>query len=61
MRFWNLLLLLLAGTVATAQQIKPGKYYDRVVIVVMENQDYSDVEADPYYSTIAENHNGKRI
>ncbi|KAI7854786.1 phosphoesterase family-domain-containing protein [Circinella umbellata] len=58
MHFWNLLLLSLAGTVATAQQIKPGKYYDRIVIVVMENQDYNDVEADLYYSTIAENHNG---
>ncbi|KAI9277220.1 phosphoesterase, partial [Phascolomyces articulosus] len=32
--------------------------YDRIVIVVMENQDFNDVADDSYYPTIAENHNG---
>ncbi|ORZ01357.1 phosphoesterase family-domain-containing protein [Syncephalastrum racemosum] len=38
--------------------IVKGKDYDRIVIIVFENQDYSDVAKDPYFSTIADNHNG---
>ncbi|KAI8144839.1 phosphoesterase family-domain-containing protein [Fennellomyces sp. T-0311] len=53
---WNLLLLS-AATVAVKAQIS-GKDYDRIVIIVLENQDYSDCVNDAYLSTIAENHNG---
>lgn len=39
--------------------IVPGKHYDRIFIIYHENKDYDDVQADDYFPTIAENHNGK--
>ncbi|KAI9311265.1 phosphoesterase family-domain-containing protein [Dichotomocladium elegans] len=41
-----------------AAAIVAGKYYDRIVIIFHENKDYSDAIKDPYFSTIAEKHNG---
>ncbi|CDS06138.1 hypothetical protein LRAMOSA08666 [Lichtheimia ramosa] len=38
--------------------IVPGKHYDRIFIIYHENKDYEDVQADDYFPTIAENHNG---
>lgn len=39
--------------------IVPGKHYDRIFIIYHENKDYEDVQADDYFPTIAENHNGE--
>lgn len=47
-----------APTGAKTNKIVSGKDFDRIVIVVFENQDYEDAAADPYYSTLAEKHNG---
>lgn len=47
-----------APTAAPKKKIVPGKDFDRIVIVVFENQDYEDAAADPYYSTLAERHDG---
>lgn len=47
-----------APTAPKKNKIVPGKDFDRIVIVVFENQDYEDAAADPYYSTLAERHDG---
>lgn len=47
-----------APTGAKTNNIVSGKDFDRIVIVVFENQDYEDAAADPYFSTLAEKHNG---
>ncbi|CDH56683.1 acid phosphatase [Lichtheimia corymbifera JMRC:FSU:9682] len=50
-----------APTAAPKKKIVPGKDFDRIVIVVFENQDYEDAAADPYYSTLAERHDGIQL
>ena len=50
-----------APTAPKKNKIIPGKDFDRIVIVVFENQDYEDAAADPYYSTLAEKHNGNHL
>ncbi|KAI9278744.1 phosphoesterase family-domain-containing protein [Phascolomyces articulosus] len=57
MRFWKFLVASLIAGVGAAQQIS-GKDYDRIVIIVMENQDYQDCLDDSYFSNIARDHNG---
>ncbi|KAI9026425.1 phosphoesterase family-domain-containing protein [Phycomyces nitens] len=38
--------------------IVPGKTFDRVVIIVLENTDFETAAADPYYASLAKKHNG---
>ncbi|CAO3673695.1 unnamed protein product [Umbelopsis ramanniana] len=38
--------------------IVPGSSYDRIVIIVLENTDYSKAKADPYLGSLAQKHNG---
>ena len=64
MQLWKFLTASLVAGVATsvsAATTVSGKDYDRIVIVVLENQDYKDCIADPYFSSIADKHNGKSI
>ncbi|KAI7854836.1 phosphoesterase family-domain-containing protein [Circinella umbellata] len=61
MHLWKFFTVSLVASVATsvcAATAVSGKDYDRIVIVVLENQDYKDCIADPYFSKVAENHNG---
>jgi hypothetical protein len=39
--------------------IVPGSSYDRIVIIVLENTDYSKAKADPYLASLAQKHNGQ--
>ncbi|CAO3619812.1 unnamed protein product [Cunninghamella blakesleeana] len=36
----------------------PGKYFDRVVIFIFENQNFIDVNADPFFGSLASQYNG---
>ena len=61
MHLWKFFTVSLVASVATsvcAATAVSGKDYDRIVIIVLENQDYKDCIADPYFSKVAENHNG---
>ncbi|KAL0089393.1 phosphoesterase [Phycomyces blakesleeanus] len=46
------------GEKRESSNIVPGKDYDRIVIVLFENQNYADVSKDPYFSTLAAKHKG---
>ena len=64
MQLWKFLTTSLVASLVTsvsAATTASGKDYDRIVIVVLENQDYKDCIADPYFSKIADEHNGKSI
>ncbi|KAF7727958.1 hypothetical protein EC973_006846 [Apophysomyces ossiformis] len=71
MRFWNIAAVITlcvaavsAAPVATkgskdsSKKLIKGKHFDRIVVVVFENQNYEDAAKDPYFSTLAERHNG---
>ncbi|KAL1936403.1 hypothetical protein VTP01DRAFT_537 [Rhizomucor pusillus] len=58
MRIGWLLSLLSTVIAAVSAAAVPGKSFDRVVIIIHENQDYAKVAKDPYFSSIAKNHNG---
>lgn len=36
-----------------------GSSFDRIVIIVLENTDYSKAKADPYLGSLAQKHNGQ--
>ncbi|CAO3640732.1 unnamed protein product [Cunninghamella echinulata] len=42
----------------TARSIIPGKHFDRVVIFIFENKDFSAVHADPFFGSLATKYNG---
>ncbi|KAJ3184259.1 hypothetical protein HDU87_005106 [Geranomyces variabilis] len=46
---------------AAASPLVPGANFDRIMTVIFENTDYSDVIADPYFSSLTTNHNGKLL
>lgn len=55
--------LLLAYTASAVpvngdNEIVPGKNFDRIVIITMSTADYDDAVKDPYFSSLAEKHNG---
>ncbi|KAI8071232.1 phosphoesterase family-domain-containing protein [Gongronella butleri] len=54
MLFISFVLCAVFGTLVSA--LVPGKYFDRVVIFIFENQNYADVHADPYFGSLASNH-----
>ncbi|KAG0172521.1 hypothetical protein DFQ28_010626 [Apophysomyces sp. BC1034] len=62
MKFSTLALVSCLTALATALPVKralvPGKHFDRVMIIIFENQDYDTAHGDPYYGTLAEKHNG---
>ena len=60
MGFFKTALLLSALAVVAKAKIT-GKDYDRIFIIILENQNYADCVADPYFSTIAESYNGNVI
>ncbi|KAI9306477.1 phosphoesterase family-domain-containing protein [Cunninghamella echinulata] len=41
-----------------ARSIIPGKHFDRVVIFIFENNDFSKVHADPFFGSLAKKYNG---
>ncbi|KAJ2963245.1 hypothetical protein NQZ79_g1753 [Umbelopsis isabellina] len=47
-----------APTQKRAANIVPGTNYDRIVIFVLENTDYSTAAANPYLSSLAQKHTG---
>lgn len=61
MRIGWLLSLLSTAIAAVSAAAVPGKSFDRVVIIIHENQDYAKVAKDPYFSSIAKNHNGTLV
>ncbi|KAJ3157227.1 hypothetical protein HDU89_002639 [Geranomyces variabilis] len=50
-----------APAAAAASPLVPGAKFDRVITVILENTDYSDVIADPYFSSLTTKHNGKLL
>lgn len=48
----------LAISALAAPHKRTGKNFDRVVTILMENQNFEAIAADPYFSSIAEKHNG---
>ncbi|ORX57666.1 hypothetical protein DM01DRAFT_1284326 [Hesseltinella vesiculosa] len=42
---------------ASSVPLVPGRYFDRVVIFVFENENYANVHADPYFGSLASTHN----
>lgn len=54
-------LVTFASSAFAAPQKRRGQNFDRVVTIVMENQNYETIAADPYFSSIAEKHNGMYI
>jgi hypothetical protein len=40
------------------EKIVPGNQFDRVVVIVLANANYDDAIKDPYFSKLAEKHNG---
>lgn len=52
------LLTINAFPVKKNQQTVNGKYFDRVVIFIFENEDYKDVHGDSYFGSLATKHNG---
>ncbi|KAI8368249.1 phosphoesterase family-domain-containing protein [Radiomyces spectabilis] len=51
------IMMLLTGTHA-ASDVVPGKHFDRVFIVVFENQDYKTAAKDKFMSSLADRYNG---
>ncbi|KAI9280989.1 phosphoesterase family-domain-containing protein [Umbelopsis sp. AD052] len=43
------------------QKLVRGKYFDRFMVVVLENQDYEAVVADPYFGSLAKKHHGNLL
>lgn len=44
---------------STSSGLVPGKYFDRVVIIVFENKDYDTTMKDKYFKSLPSKHNGK--
>ncbi|CAM0141708.1 hypothetical protein VKS41_007764 [Umbelopsis sp. WA50703] len=40
------------------KQVVPGKYFDHFMVILLENQNYEDVVADPYLGNLAKAHKG---
>lgn len=47
------------GGNSTSSGLVPGKYFDRVVIIVFENKDYDTTIKDKYFKSLPKKHNGK--
>ncbi|KNC96467.1 uncharacterized protein SPPG_08058 [Spizellomyces punctatus DAOM BR117] len=43
------------------QGTRAGKWFDRVITIVMENKNYKDVIADPFFSTITSKYNARLL
>ncbi|CDH59504.1 acid phosphatase [Lichtheimia corymbifera JMRC:FSU:9682] len=43
---------------STSSGLVPGKYFDRVVIIVFENKDYDTTMKDKYFKSLPSKHNG---
>ncbi|KAI9259579.1 phosphoesterase family-domain-containing protein [Phascolomyces articulosus] len=43
---------------SSASGLVPGKYFDRVVIIVFENKDYETAMDDDYFKSLPNRHNG---
>ncbi|CAO3619808.1 unnamed protein product [Cunninghamella blakesleeana] len=65
MKFLSLITLAAASVVAVSaapvSNIVSGKYFDRVVIFIFENEDYSNVQADPFFGGLATQYNGLNL
>ncbi|CAO3576031.1 unnamed protein product [Absidia cylindrospora] len=67
MKFLSLLSLsvmaisVLARPAHHKSHVVPGKYFDRVVIVIFENIDYDDAHKNPYFASLADKHNGVEL
>ncbi|KAJ2955915.1 hypothetical protein NQZ79_g8154 [Umbelopsis isabellina] len=42
-------------------QVVPGKYFDHFMVVLLENENYDDVVADPYLGNLAKAHKGNLL
>ncbi|ORZ01916.1 phosphoesterase family-domain-containing protein [Absidia repens] len=67
MKFLSLLSLSFMAISSLAMPVKEkshfvsGKFFDRVVIVIFENIDYADAHKNPYFSSLADKHNGVEL
>lgn len=43
------------------KRIVSGKNFDHFMVIVLENENYATVMADPYFSTVAAKHNGNLL
>ncbi|CAG8818075.1 2555_t:CDS:2, partial [Cetraspora pellucida] len=51
------ILLISNAVIVTADTVK-GKWFDRIVLIVFENTNYTDAIADPYFKEITTRSNG---
>lgn len=48
-------------TYAATSSLKPGKSFDRIFTIVLENEDYSNVIKDSYLKSLTANHNARLL
>ncbi|ORZ05233.1 phosphoesterase family-domain-containing protein [Absidia repens] len=48
-------------TTSSASPVISGKFFDRVVIFIFENENYKEVHNDPYFGSLAAKHNGVEL